>query len=203
MVDLDLLGACVSTVGAAGLEVLAASDGDARRLEDLQFSLGEGPSGEAFRTAQPVLVADVGAAETRWLQFAAAVGARGVGGVYAFPLQLGAARSGVLTAYTRAGHQLSITQLGAGVAWAETARDLLLGAVDDDADSLPPGTSVPLRSVVYQAQGMLMVRLGISLADALVLLRAMAYADGVDINDLAAAVVSGVRAADPDAGAAQ
>jgi len=37
------------------------------------------------------------------------------------------------------------------------------------------------------------VALGISLADALLRLRAMAYAEGLDINELAAELVSGRR----------
>jgi hypothetical protein len=38
---------------------LSASDGTAARLDELQFDLGQGPCGDAMRSARPVLVADV------------------------------------------------------------------------------------------------------------------------------------------------
>jgi hypothetical protein len=165
--------------------------------------LGEGPTGEAFTTRRPVLVPDLSARGTRWLQLAAAADSHGVGGIYAFPMQLGGVRSGVLTVYCRTGHHLDRDELLACVQQAETARDLLLGALDhgvhgiDRTDGVNGvaglSASAPLRTVVYQAQGMLMVSLGLSLADALTRLRAMAYVEGVEINQLAAELVAGDR----------
>ena len=109
----------------AGSEVVAASDADTRRLEELQYVLGEGPTGDAFASARPVLAADVGAELGRWVQFAAAATERGVGGAYAWPLQLGAIRPGVLTLYCWRGQRLDETGLHAALELAETARDLL------------------------------------------------------------------------------
>jgi hypothetical protein len=74
------------------------SDVVAARLGDLQFDLGEGPSVDAFRERQPVLVPDVGdsgaAAGERWPAFAPAGLAAGARALFAFPLQLGAAQLG-------------------------------------------------------------------------------------------------------------
>ena len=46
------------------------------------------------------------------------------------------------------------------------------------------------RMVVHQAAGMAMVQLGTSLPEALVRLRATAFAEGISINDLATDLVS-------------
>lgn len=163
-----------------------------RELEVVQYVLGEGPTGEALASARPVLVHDLADQRARWVQFADAAMARGVGAVYAFPLQLGAVRVGVLTEYCATGRRLDPTEVVASIDLAERLRDLLLDVLDDR----PPAellASPLLRSEVFQAQGMVMVALGVTLADALVRLRAAAYAEGIDLNDLASQIVSGRR----------
>jgi hypothetical protein len=174
--------------------VLAASDAEAQHLEELQFVLGEGPTPDAFSHAQPVLLPDLSATGTAWPHFAAAADARGVSGVYAFPLQLGGVRLGVCTFYDAKGERADTERLAALLSRADAARELLLDSVDGSLNGTPSlSGSLPLRTVVYQAQGMLMVALEISLADALVRLRAMAYAEDLDINQLAGDLVSGRR----------
>jgi hypothetical protein len=184
----------VTVEGSAGREVLASSDEVAKALEDLQFVLGEGPTGDAFRAARPVLVPDLAAVDTRWLQFASAARSRGVGGVYAWPLQFGAVRCGVLTVYCSLGESLDEYGLQQCATLGDSIRDFMLGAIDEAGNgSHDISASMPLRTVVYQAQGMLMVALGVSLADALLRLRALAYAEGLDVNLVAAELVSGHR----------
>lgn len=51
---------------------VAATDGTATHLEELQFALGEGPSLDAYRIGQPVLAPHL-AAETSWPVFSPAV----------------------------------------------------------------------------------------------------------------------------------
>jgi len=193
VLELGSSGACVTVAGSAGIEVIAWSDENAKALEDLQFVLGEGPTGDAFRVAQPVLVSDLAAVGNRWLQFASAARSRGVGGVYSFPLQVGAVRSGVLTVYCRTGESLDESRLRECSRMADSIRDSLLGALDTTDGAREISGSMPLRTVVYQAQGMVMVALDVSLADALSRLRALAYSEGLDLNDLAAELVSGRR----------
>ena len=60
VVGLDIDGAAISLHTATALrETLFATDATADLLEDLQFSLGEGPCIEASRTGRPVLVPDM------------------------------------------------------------------------------------------------------------------------------------------------
>ncbi|MEO6512432.1 MAG: ANTAR domain-containing protein, partial [Nocardioides sp.] len=49
------------------------------------------------------------------------------------------------------------------------------------------------RAVVYQAQGMVMVELGLPLADALARLRARALAEGVSVEHVSRGVVEGTE----------
>jgi hypothetical protein len=190
------------TLASVGAEVLAVAGEAAEELEGLQFVLGQGPTPDAFLTAKPVLAPDLSATGGRWMQFVAAAELRGVRGVYAFPLQLGGVRLGVCTFYTRTAETPDSHRLAALLNHVDTARELLLGSLDGDGRSHASYQTLPLRTEVYQAQGMLMVALSISLADALVRLRAMAYAEDLDVNELATELVSGRRPMPgPDGGA--
>jgi hypothetical protein len=184
----------MSVMTTAGADVVAASGEDAEQLENLQFVLGEGPTGDAFRSRQPVLVHDLATGGRHWLQFAPAARKLGVEAAYAFPLQLGAVRVGVLTAYGTAERSLEPGQVVEGLRLAERARDVLLDTQEHEREPAPGAAhALPLRTQVYQAQGMLMVALGVDLADALARLRATAYAEDIDLNELAAEIVSGRR----------
>jgi hypothetical protein len=190
--DLDFHGATLTVMSAGGsTAAAAASDEEIGRLEELQFVLGEGPTGDAYASGRPVLVADLALSDGRWLRFAAAASAEHIGAVHAFPLQLGAVRLGVLTCYSTTSRTLGPLELASCLTFAETARDLLLNTMAEGAHGAGDvQQALQIRSEVYQAQGMLMVDLGVSLGDALVRLRAMAYGEGLDVNSVAADLVN-------------
>jgi hypothetical protein len=197
------MGVGITVLATGGAEVLAVAGEAAAELEELQFVLGEGPTPDTSLNAKPVLVPDLSSAGGRWVQFASAAERRGVRGVYAFPLQLGGVRLGVCTFYLRAVETPDSHRLAALLNHVDAARELLLGSLDGDGRSRSPVEALPLRTEVYQAQGMLMVALSISLADALVRLRAMAYAEDIDVNVLATQLVSGRRPMPGTAGGAE
>ncbi|WP_052710613.1 GAF domain-containing protein [Pseudofrankia sp. DC12] len=90
-------GAAIAVTSDGAARVAGASDPAAACLDDLQFTLGEGPGWDAVRHRRPVLVADLaGQPERRWPMFAPAVLAAGFRAVFAFPLQIGAVRLGAL-----------------------------------------------------------------------------------------------------------
>ena len=77
---------------------VTGSDGQARRLEGLQFELGEGPCVDAIHARRPVLEEDLGGAGFgRWPGYAPAAYQAGARGVFAFPLQVGAVAWGSWT----------------------------------------------------------------------------------------------------------
>lgn len=183
--------------GESSHAVAGVSDGRAREFEEIQFSLGEGPARDAFATGRPVLVADLESAFVRWPGYSPAAVRAGVRAAYCFPVQLGAMRFGVLSFYDAKARSLGARELTQGLIFAEIATDLLLEspAADsaDPTDSAARGLRQALhfRSEVYQAQGMLMVQLGVSLAEALVRMRAHAFAAGLGLDDLAVAILDG------------
>ena len=199
-------GATVSVLTDAGGLALTASSGSvAPSLAALEFTLGEGPGVDAVDTRRPVLVPDLAnLPATRWPAFAPAAGALGVRAVFAFPLGIGAALLGALNVHRRGPVALDPRATGLALGFAHLAVETLLdggtgdatdgGAAADD----PPDDILDGHYVVYQAQGMTMVDLGVPLAEALVRLRAKAFADGRSLHDVARDVVDGRMRLEPD-----
>jgi hypothetical protein len=196
-------GVGVSVMSDDGMRgVAAASDPVSETLEELQFSLGEGPCIEAFTSRRPVLEPDLGnRAIARWPGYAPAAHARGVGAVFAFPLQVGASRLGVMDVYRGTSGVMSQESLTQALTFADVAVEALLDAQGQAATGAPPeglDRAFDSHYVIYQAQGMTMVDLGIPLADALARMRAHAYAQDRPLREIARDIVAGRLRLIPD-----
>lgn len=192
-------GASMVLMNAAGPgEVVAATKGPARTMEELQFTLGEGPGVESSRTGRPVLEPYLASTGPRkWPAFASGAAEAGIGAVFALPLRVGAIRLGVLGLYRGKPGGLSTAALAEALSFADAATVIMLhlqSQARPDADNVV-GIGTHLfedRAEVHQATGFIAERAGLSLTDALVLLRARAYASGRSVPDLARDVLSGV-----------
>jgi len=201
----DLCGDGVRAAGVdgAGVSVIATSksaqpvlstDERSGRLEELQFTLGEGPCYDAALTRCPVLVSDLteegNPSVTRWPAFLDEAVAAGVRAVFAFPLGVGTVTLGSLDLYRCTPGPLSAQQLTASLVTAGSVGKALLAE-----DPLERGLeqSTWLRMTVHQAAGMVMVQTGGTIEEALLLLRASAYGEGRSVNDVAADVLAGRR----------
>jgi GAF domain/ANTAR domain len=200
--ELKLMGAAVTLMTTTGSEAIAAfSDDSVRQIEEIQFSLGEGPARDAFALGRPILTRDMGTAFSTWPGYAPEVCRAGVGAAFAFPLQLGAVRFGVLTLYDSKARALSSEEISACLIFVEVVNETLMDGAGDAGNLTPPSLAgaVSSRAEVYQAQGMVMVDLGVSLADALARMRAYAFSTGQTLNGLAVDIVEGrtrLRSAD-------
>jgi hypothetical protein len=190
---LDQVSVTVITDGGSSV-LVAASDHTGLSIDELQFDLGEGPAQDTYAARRPVLVPDLRDSQGRWPGFAPAAIERGVLGIFAFPLQLGAVRFGVLTGVRAAAGVLGPQELTACLIFAEVATELLLDSSPTGAHPDPDlRSAIHTRDEVYQAQGMVMVELGVTLEVALARMRALAFADGMSLQQLAADIVSGRR----------
>ncbi|GAB3830515.1 GAF domain-containing protein [Kribbella italica] len=115
---------------------LAATAGPAEVMENLQQTLGEGPCLNASRDRRPVLEHDLARAAARWPAFAPAASESGIAAVFAFPLQVGAIRLGVLDLYRDVPGPLDSLQLGEALDYAAAATTILL---DLQYDASPDG----------------------------------------------------------------
>jgi hypothetical protein len=85
---------------------------------------------------------------------------------------------------------LSAEELGHALAFAEVAVTILLNGQDAPAGAgAGPAEEVEHRAELFQAQGMVMVQLGVSLAEALTRIRAFAFADNRSLHDVAVDIV--------------
>jgi hypothetical protein len=177
-------------------EPICATDATAARLDELQFSLAEGPCLDAHTFGHPVLVSDIAdPADTRWPEFASGARDTSARALYALPMQIGGARLGILDLYRRERGPLSRQALTMALRAADAAMWAVLrpAALPHQAPSEVPDELAGgglARAEVHQATGMLSAQLGISVAVALARLRAYAFAEDRRLIDVARDVVA-------------
>ena len=163
-------------------------------IEELQYTLGEGPCVDAYHLDRPVLEPDLADPDTpRWLAFTPPAVEAGARAIFGFPLQVGAARLGALNLYRDRPGPLTDDQYADALVLAGVAARAVLAT----QAPAPPGeigaeleAGANFRLVVHQAAGMVSVQLGISVADALVRLRAYAFGNNRLLADVAEEVVT-------------
>jgi len=185
-------GASVVLMGAEIVPSVAGAYGVSVTVQDLEFTLGEGPASDAYAEGKPVLVDDLELATSRWPLFARALADTGMRSMYAIPLQVGAVKLGVLVLYRDQPGVLENEELSAALLVADLVTnqvlDLQAGAV---AESLAWGLEVDdNRAVVHQATGMISAQLDCGIGEALVRLRGHAFAAERPIDEVAADVVT-------------
>jgi hypothetical protein len=180
-------------VGDEARGTLYSSDTVSALIEELQFTLGEGPCVDAHTQGRPVLEPDlVTPTVPRWMFFTPQAIQGGARALFGFPLTVGAIRLGALNLYRDRSGPLSDEEhadclVVAGVI-ARTILSVQSGAPPGSlATQLESGAN--LRLVVHQASGMASVQLGTSVADALVRLRAFAFRNDLPIDDVATSVI--------------
>ncbi|MEU4704408.1 ANTAR domain-containing protein [Nonomuraea dietziae] len=202
-VGVDGVSLSLST-GADSQSLVFATDEVARQVAELQFTLGEGPGVEAWSYGGTCLAADLSSPATgaRWPWFAPATVQAGARAVFAFPLQAGAIRLGTLDLYRAQSGPLTAEQLADALTFAAAALGVMLHTAHPQAgpaqEVQPFGGMDESRAEVYQATGMIAVQLDASLAEALLRLRAHAFAEGVGVAEIARLVVARNLRFDPE-----
>ena len=213
---LPITGAAVSVMTSAGHQgTVTATDEVAAMIEDLHFGLGEGPAVAAFHGRQAVIVRDLDSTPNAatWPAFTPAALDLGVRSIAAFPLLIGAADLGVLVTHGDEPTDFDLQQRTEALRLADAASLALLdlmggarpfGVADPDSmdgpspDGHSPDGHSPdghvdvagfFRVEVYQAAGMIMVQLGVTIEEAMVRLRAHAFANDVSVRAVSRAVV--------------
>lgn len=191
---LEVSGTGITVLGGDRSAQLCVSDDRTGLLEDIQFTVGQGPRHDAFASRLPVGLQRMDAESSRrWPAFVDLAITSGVGAVFAYPLTIHGSTIGVLTLYQDAAGQLSATQHDDSLTISEVLAEAVLGLQDTMPDSeLAPGLDdeAMSRAQTHQAAGMVSVQLSISLTDALVVLRSHAFAHGLRVDAVASEVVA-------------
>ena len=173
---------------------ICSSNAVSTMIEDLQYTLGEGPCIDAYNTEQPVIEPNLADPMVeRWVAFSTPAVEAGVLAVFGFPMRVGAIRLGALNLYRDSPGELTDEQHASALLVAEVAARAVL----DMQANAPPGAyaaeleqSADFRLVVHQASGMVSVQLGVTIAEALLRLRAYAFAQNRPITEMAEDVVA-------------
>lgn len=192
-------------VGADGAGVMLMSDDVAygslcgtnevsTLIEELQFSLGEGPCVDAYKRGRVVVEPDLAVPATRrWAAFTPPALHAGVRAVFAFPLRVGIIRLGALDLYRERPGTLSDDQHADALVIADVVASWVL----DIQVAAPPGdvaaaldADADFHLVVHNAAGMASVQLDVSVGEALLRLRAYAFAHGRSLAAVADDVVA-------------
>jgi hypothetical protein len=201
---LAVTGAGITIMGGDHAGPICVSNPPMKALEDLQFTVGEGPCRDAFHTGIPVHAPRLDTeAWSRWPPFVDLANASGIGAAFAYPLITKGAKVGVLTLYQEAEGELSAAQNEDSIALAEILAETLLRL----QDTAPQGTlaaslesAVAYRAEIYQASGMVAIQLQIPPPEALVRIRAHAFAHNQPVDVVAADIVARRLRLDDDRG---
>lgn len=196
VIELSVDAATISLVfDGANTGTLGASSDSARRYDELQFTLGEGPCLESVSTRAPVLVVDLAAdvGSGRWPAYGPALLATGISGVYAMPVVVAGEYVGALDLFRTESSTLDGVDLSGALVAAELAEvpildllaeDLQAAAADPDRQAWAELNKIT-RAEVSQATGVLVAQLEVEPAEALVRLRAHAYATNRSATEVA------------------
>lgn len=163
-------------------------------IEDLQYTLGEGPCVDAYQLGRPVLEPNLSdPAVPRWMAFTGPALDAGVRAVFGFPLEIGGVRLGALNLFADRPGRLSDDQHADALVAADiSAEAVLVMQAKESVGVLAPELELGsnFQYVVHQAAGMVSCQIDASIAQALVRLRAHAFANQRLLAGVAADVVA-------------
>ena len=199
----------ILTRSSRSRELVYASDTVAHQLDELQYTIGEGPCLDAYLYDRPQFFPELDdvAQTSRWPTFAADATRLGVRALFALPVPDGQRPMAVLELYRRTAGALAAAEYASAAAcaaaigrrlqsnWdeyvsdfgsADMAIDAAATAGEGDGESAEGFT----RTQVHVAGGMVAVQLGVDADEAVDRLRAYAYACGRPVSSVAADIIA-------------
>lgn len=167
----------------------ASSDDTIRRMDEHQYTTGEGPwlsaasKGVWFHSGR---LAD----EDRWPNFVPRAIEEGIASIMSTPLLISTVPIGAINMYSRTGDVFGPAEKEVATFFAKRAADILGEAAEQDEDQ---GTRISLaltsRDIIAMAQGVHMARLGLSAEDAAAELYRTARTKAITVRAEAVAVL--------------
>jgi hypothetical protein len=200
-----LCGACPEIVGVSGAGVMLMSGDEPRGslcttdevshlIEELQYTLGEGPCLDAHQQCKVVTEPDLAdPAIRRWPSFTPPAVQAGVRAVFGFPLRVGTVHLGALNLYRDLPGSLTADQYADALEVADAAARWVL---DAQAGAPPGAVAEQLEAgsefhfAVHNAAGIVSAQESISVTDALLRLRAFAFSSDRPLADVAQDVIA-------------
>jgi GAF domain-containing protein len=174
----------------------ATSDEFARRMDDAQYAVDDGPCLQCLRDGIPVLVSDI-RTDRRWPAFTQCGIREGAGTSLSVPLIVQDRAVGALNRYSRHTHGLDDADRARATRFAGQAAGavaLALRLAEREERERHLRTALVSRSTIDQAIGVLMARAHITATDAFDRLRQRSQQSNIKLRDVAAAVLAELTA---------
>ncbi len=162
-------------------------------IEELQFSLSEGPCLDAFRDQRPVLEPDLAhPSDGRWVAFSEAALDAGVRAIFGFPISIGPVKLGALNLYSDQSGGMTTAQHRDCLILADTVAHSVImmqahATPGQLAQEFEAGSDFELG--VHQASGMVATQLTTDVAQALIRMQAHAFGNNLSLRAVARAVI--------------
>ncbi len=198
-------GAGLTLLEADRPQTVVATADFVRRVDDIQYGLGEGPCVSAVAERQTVSSGNLGG-EPQWPRFGPRVGRLGVHSALSLPLMISDRVLGALNVYARPkdtfdAHAIALGQAFAGPAAVSVSNAQMLAQAERLIVQLQE--ALTSRAEIDQALGVLMSRSGLSAGEAFDRLRSMSQARSKKLSEVARELlgeaVRGARARHVDA----
>ncbi len=181
--------------GGRSLGCVGVSDPVTATVEQIEFTLGEGPCLAAYEAKAAVFDPDLAdESSDQWPEFKRGALAAGIRAAFGFPLLVDWICIGALNLYHDVSGELTADQIEDAAMAAKLACRTLLAW---QSNAMPGQVAWQLELVpshrmeVHQATGRISVQAAVTVGDALVMLRAYAFAHDRSIRDVANEVASG------------
>ena len=181
-------GMSVALVRRGQLATIAASNETIAQMDRDQYAAGEGPCMSAASEGQMFHVAAV-SDERRWPDFLKHAQAAGIGSILSAPLLLASHPVGSLNVYARATQAFGPNDRSTASEIASQAAAVIAEAQNEVTDD-QLAAALETRSVIAQAQGVIMARHGVSAETAFAALCRSSRSAGVPIKGRAAHIVA-------------
>lgn len=175
----DLAGASVAHQG--GIDTSAGSGPDIKQLDSLQYEMGEGPCLDALKEHETVTSRDL-AQDSRWPRWGPHVAAEiGLRSILSYRLFTTSSTLGALNLYSYAPEAFDFDDTHDGMALAAHVAVALAGA--QNIENLE--RAITSRTVIGQAEGILMERFDLSAARAFDVLRRVSQDSNTKLHAVA------------------
>lgn len=174
--------------------VVGSSTPRAKKMDELQFAFGDGPSLSAMRTGTTMHVPDL-SKEHRWPEYAQAVALQGVGSILSVPLPMEGESSAALNIYSSRAHGLSGEDIARAELFGEQSAktlklELRLARLQDAKNNLE--AAMKNRTAIDIAVGIIMAQNRCSQESAMTILRKASSSRNVKLRDIAAGIVESI-----------
>lgn len=193
----DAASVTVAVSEPPGFRTVGASDVSSRSLDQVQYLEGGGPCVAAVTGSEDVTIS---LPTPEWVRFSAAGVAAGYRSVRSMPLSVEGRTAGSLNLYSSAPTPWDRNSARAVRLISEQAQLVMLNAVDVARAEHANATlrrALETRTVIGQAQGVLMARQGVGAEEAFDVLRRASQRTNRKLRDIAAEIVAGAKSEQP------